>query len=163
MKSSVRNGWIGVGVCVVLSLARAQEAQQKTPRIEDLAWLSGGWTTTHDDVTVEEHWIAPAGKTMLAVGRTVTKEHTLFFEFLRIEQRKDGLVYVAQPGGKSPGTDFRLTTFKEHSAKFENPEHDFPKSLEYSLQADGTLVAHLEGDEGGKPAQQDFHYSRIAR
>ena len=60
---------------------------------------------TSGDVTVEEHWTAPSGGTMLAVGRTVKKERTLFFEFLRIETRKDGLVYVAQPKGVSPGTD----------------------------------------------------------
>ncbi len=118
---------------------------------------------TSGEVTVEEHWTAPSGGTMLAVGRTVKKERTLFFEFLRIETRKDGLVYVAQPKGVSPGTDFKLTTSNEHSAKFENPEHDNPKSLEYTLQPDGTLAVHLEGDEGGKPAHEDFHYSRIAK
>ena len=88
---------------------------------------------------------------------------TLFFEFLRIETRKDGLYYVAQPKGASPGTDFKLTKLEKQSAKFENPAHDYPKSLEYTLQADGTLLAHLEGVEEGKPAQDDFQYSRMAK
>jgi hypothetical protein len=163
-----RAGWlvsVGLfGVCAsAAAIALAQDAQPKAPRIEDLAWLAGGWTEEQGDVTVEEHWIAPAGGMMLAVGRTSTKEKTLFFEFLRIETRKDGLFYVAQPKGAAPGTDFKLTKLAKQSVKFENPAHDFPKSLEYTLQADGTLLAHLEGVEDGKPAQDDFQYSRMAK
>lgn len=159
--------WVSVGFVVAASsataIALAQDAQPKAPRIEDLAWLAGGWSVAQGDVTVEEHWIPPAGGTMLAVGRTSTAEKTLFFEFLRIETRKDGLVYVAQPKGAAPGTDFKLTKMIEHSVKFENPAHDFPKSLEYTLHADGTLLAHLEGLEDGKPATDDFLYSRAAK
>jgi len=155
-------GLVGVGLSAA-AIALAQDAQPKAPRIEDLAWLTGNWSLNQNEVTVEEHWIAPAGGTMLAVGRTSTAEKTLFFEFLRIETRKDGLYYVAQPKGNSPGTDFKLTKMIEHSVKFENPAHDFPKSLEYTLHADGTLLAHLEGLEDGKPAEDDFQYSRMAK
>lgn len=163
--------WIALGICAALgaaapisSSARAQDANAAKPmKIADVAWLTGGWTTTDGGVTIEEHWIAPAGGTMLAVGRTTKGERTMFFEFLRIEQRRDSLVYVAQPAGKSPGTDFTATKCEKNKIVFANPEHDFPKSIAYELKDDGTLLAHLEGDEHGKPAREDFHYSRATK
>ena len=150
----------------LFSLALAQTPPQPSPasKLDELAWLTGGWEMEHDGVLVEEHWIAPKGGVMLGCGRTIANGKALFFEFLRLEQRKDGEVYyVAHPGGKSPGTDFKLTGAAGGSWSFENPGHDFPKLIRYSKNADGTVTAHLEGDEGGKPATQEFRYRSIAR
>ena len=58
-----------------------------------------------------------------------------------------GLFYVASPGG-GPSTAFRLTEADEHHVRFENPEHDFPKVIEYTLEEEGQLRARVSGDEG---------------
>jgi hypothetical protein len=67
------------------------------------------------------------------------------FEFLRIVERDGGLVYVAQPNGRPP-TDFVLTELTGDSATFENPAHDFPKTIRYARRGDG-LEARV-GDGG---------------
>ena len=131
--------------------------------VEALDWLAGGWELEQDGAQVEEHWIAPKGGCLLGVGRTITQGKTVFFEFLRIEQRKDGLFYVAHPAARSPGTDFVLTSAKDGAWTFENPGHDFPKLIRYTREANGGLTAHLEAVEHGQPAAQDFHYTRIER
>jgi hypothetical protein len=132
---------------------RAQSAES----IDSLAWMAGAWTGTMGRAAIEEHWIAPRGGTMLAVSRTTAGDRTVAFEFLRLEQRADGIFYLAQPGGRPP-TEFRLTTRDGESATFENPQHDHPKIIRYRRQGN-TLVAEIEGDEKGRHVKQSFTFT----
>jgi len=129
--------------------------------LDSLAWLTGAWTGTMGKATIEEHWIPAAGKTMFGVSRTVVGDRTVMFEFLRLEQRPDGIVYVAQPNGRTP-TEFRLIASGPSFATFENPQHDMPKIIRYAKDGEATLVAEIEGDEKGKPVKQRFTFSRVA-
>jgi hypothetical protein len=147
---------------VLPSSPRTEDPPARAATLADLAWLEGGWTTRGGTVTTEEHWIAPKAKSMLGVGRAVRGDQTLFFEFLRLEERADGIYYVAHPNaGKS--TEFNLASWSATEFRFENPAHDFPRTIRYTRRADGTLVAHLEGVEGGAPAAEDIVYSRIEK
>ncbi len=122
-----------------------------TPDIADLAWISGDWQTpSGQKAQIEEHWTTPAGATMMGLSRTVAQGKTVEFEYLRIEQRADGIYYVAHPKGRCPGTDFKLTSLTGKEAVFENPEHDFPKRIIYRKSDDGSLVASIDGGPGTK-------------
>lgn len=134
---------------------------QVTSDIADLAWMAGDWgSDSSARVSFEEHWIPPAGGMMLAVSRTMAGGKVVEFEFLRIEVRADGIYYVAQPGGKTP-VAFRLTQSTKTSARFENPQHDHPKIIEYKLDGPDTLLAAIEGDEGGRHKRQVFRFLRM--
>lgn len=136
----------------------AQNTQQKSAwTVADLAWMSGSWATAQGKLQIEEHWTRPAGDSMIGMGRTVSGGKTVFFEYLRIEARADGIFYVAHPKAR-PGTDFKLTRMQGNEALFENPAHDNPKRILYRKNADGTLTARVEGDENGKPVSEEFHY-----
>ena len=94
---------------------------------------------------------------MLGLGRTLAKGKTVKFEFLRIEQRTDGLVYVAQPGGQLP-TEFRLANSEGDEWVFENLQHDFPKRIRYRRTGADSLTARVEDESGAKHV--DFLYRR---
>jgi hypothetical protein len=151
---------IAVALIAAVGAPPAISAQAgTTASIESLAWMGGSWKGSLGKAAIEEHWIQPAGKTMLAVSRTVVGDRTAAFEFLRIEERADGVYYVAQPQGRPP-TDFKLTSVSGHSAVFENPQHDMPKIIRY--RRDGTtLVAEIEGDEKGKHVKQAFTFTLV--
>jgi hypothetical protein len=133
---------------------------QTATSVDNLAWIAGGWQGKMGRAENEEHWLAPKGGAMLGMSRTVAGGRMVMFEFLRIEQRADGIFYVAQPKGRPP-VDFKLTRSSEKEAVFENPQHDHPKRIAYRLQQDGSLVAHLEGEEKGKRVSQDFRFERV--
>lgn len=121
--------------------------------LADLAWLAGSWAGDHDGGRIEEHWMAPAGRTMSGMSRLVVNGRTAFHEYLRIRQNDDGTIdYLAQPGGRCPPTPFRLTSLSPTGAVFENPKHDDPKLIRYELGADGTLTATTEGEPNGRPS-----------
>ena len=121
----------------------------------DLAFLQGEWEGGTPDLRFEERWTEESGGLMLGLGRTVKDNRAVAFEFLRIEFRKDGVFYVAQPGGVPP-TEFQLTASDVHSATFENPKHDHPKRIRYVLSPEGELAVDLDGDEG----KQTFRFRR---
>ena len=124
----------------------------------DLAFMKGAWEGGQGSVKFEERWTEEAGGLMLGVSRTIKGDRAVAFEFLRIEFRKDGVFYVAQPGG-GPKTEFKLTTSDGKSATFENPAHDHPKLIRYSRVADGTMKAELDGAEG----KQAFVFKPVPR
>ena len=125
---------------------------------QDLAFMKGAWEGGPPGMKFEERWTEEAGGLMLGISRTLKGDRAIAFEFLRIEFRKDATVYVAQPGGK-PKTDFKLTASDGKSATFENPDHDHPKMIRYSLTPEGALKAELDGAEG----KQAFVFKPVQR
>ena len=123
----------------------------QTPTIADLSWIAGDWQTAPGGrAQIEEHWTSVAGGSMMGMSRTVAGEKTVEFEYLRIEQRADGVYYVAHPKARCPGTDFKLTKASATEAVFENPQHDFPKRIIYRKTAEDSLTASIDGGEGTK-------------
>jgi hypothetical protein len=148
-----------VVVLLGLLLAPAAFADPRPAGAATLGWLAGEWRMD-GDTRVEEHWTTPEGGKLIGMGRTVAGGKTVFFEYLRIEDRADGTYYVAQPLGRPP-TDFKLVRATASEAVFENPAHDFPKRIHYRREADGTLVARVEGDPGDKEKAEEFRYRSV--
>jgi hypothetical protein len=128
--------------------------------LTQVAWIAGTWTGTSasGETTFEERWTPAAGGSMLAISRTLRDGALSAFEFLCIVERDGGLVYQAMPNGRSPATDFTLTTIDPDNAVFENPGHDFPKKIRYTKRPDGSLEAVASGDASSKP--QTFIFRR---
>ena len=151
-----------LSILMIASGCLCLPAQSREPS-SDFAWLAGGWQgTMGGKAQIEEHWIQPAGGTMLAVSRTIANGRTVAFEFLRIESRADGIYYVAQPQGRPP-VEFKLTQQSENRAVFENPQHDHPKIIRYSKEGDGSLHAEIEGDEKGKHKKMEFKFQPVSQ
>jgi len=122
----------------------------QTPTLADISWLSGAWQSDPNAKRqTEEHWTTAAGASMLGMSRTVAGEKTVEFEYLRIEQRADGIYYVAHPKARCPATDFKLTRASATEVVFKNPQHDFPKRIIYRKNGD-ELTASIDGGEGTK-------------
>lgn len=125
--------------------------------ITSLSWLAGGWAGDDAGVFNEEFWISPKAGTMFAVHRDVKNGKTVAFEFLRIEERGDSLVYIATPDGK-PTTPFRLVESGDKRVVFENETMDFPRRVMY-FRDGAKLHARIEGAHGGKPAAKEWVWS----
>jgi hypothetical protein len=136
---------------IFLAIFLLSNLSPQTPTIADLSWISGDWQTAPGGrAQIEEHWTNVAGGSMMGMSRTVAGEKTVEFEYLRIEQRTDGVYYVAHPKARCPGTDFKLTKASGTEAVFENPQHDFPKRIIYRKNGDDSLTASIDGGDGTK-------------
>ena len=144
----------------LLAITIAFTIYPQTPTLADISWISGDWQTEPGGKRqIDEHWTTVAGASMLGMSRTVAGDKTVEFEYLRIEQRADGIYYVAHPKARCPGTDFKLTRASATEAVFENPQHDFPKRIIYRKSGDDSLTASIDGGEGTRA--MSFPYKRI--
>lgn len=102
---------------------------------------------------------------MLGLNRTTVAggERATAWEYLRIEQRGRKVVYLASPGGRSPATPFALTELGPSRAVFENPEHDYPRRIEYHLTDAGQLEVQLSGEEHGGESGLDWTFDVVGR
>ena len=121
-------------------------------------WMTGSWTAEMNGMKMEEHWTSASGGVMLGMHRDAGKKTS--FEFLRIEQQKDGsLVYQAQPGGR-PATSFALKSIDDSRVVFENPKHDFPQRIIYWRKGE-ELCGRVEGTIGGKSESEEWCWTRM--
>ncbi|MGZ3480680.1 MAG: DUF6265 family protein [Myxococcaceae bacterium] len=125
-----------------------------SPGISQLGWLGGAWSGDDRGTLNEEVWLAPAGGLMLGMHRDTAGGKATGFEFLRIEQDGEGLVYRAMPEGR-PATEFRRMAQGPGCIVFENPEHAFPRRILYWRDGQ-TLHARIEGSRQGKPASREW-------
>jgi hypothetical protein len=120
--------------------------------VEDLVWMTGYWQSDDRGVLNEECWLAPGGSVMLGLHRDTFDDGRMKFEYLRIMDTADGVVYYASPQGFET-TKFRLTAYSDkdgaRQAVFENPDHNFPRTIRYTLNG-GILTAEVEGLDDGQ-------------
>lgn len=127
-----------------------------------VAWLAGCWQADGGDAGSQEHWLAPAGASMLGVSRTVAGARTAGFEFMQLRVDEQGrLVFIAHPGGK-PGTSFVQATSADDTIAFESPRADFPQRVVYRRLAADKLLAWIEGSQGGQQRKLEFPMTRVA-
>jgi Domain of unknown function (DUF6265) len=143
---------------VVVLCGAAVAVQGTKPVIADLSWMAGSWTGESRGIQMEEHWTAPNGNSMVGIHRDTGKGRTLLFEFLRIEQQGDQIVYLSMPNGRSPATPFPLKEVSGTRVVFENPAHDFPQRIIYWKDGND-LRARIEGTQNGKPAGEEWRWS----
>jgi hypothetical protein len=124
--------------------------------VADMIWMSGCWASTEEEPGSGEQWMAPAGRSMLGMSRTVRGGATVAVEFLRITEVEDGgIVLVTLPSGQQ-ATTFALVSQSENEVVFENPEHDFPQRVTYRLMSEKLLAGRIEGTINGAVRTIDF-------
>jgi hypothetical protein len=142
-------GW-GVSATLTVSdgpkAPDAAESGSAGQGVERLAWLAGCW----QGEAGEECWLAPRDGSMLAMNRGPARaDKAPAFELLRVVEADEGLVLLAQPGGRSPATPFGATEVGDSQVIFANPAHDFPQRITY--RRDGaTLRARVEAQQDGE-------------
>ncbi len=131
--------------------------------INQLAWLAGKWRHEKAGRVIDEQWMAPAVGVMLGMSRTVSRGKVTEHEFMQVREGPGGALYfIAQPSGQKEAA-FQIKSLSATEAVFENPQHDFPQRIIYTLQPDGSLLAAIEGPGGadGKDRRIEFSYKRI--
>ena len=136
-------------------LGRAGQAPK--PTLDSLSWMAGSWSGTSRGIEMEEHWTAPKGNSMIGIHRDVAKGRTMLFEFLRIEQQGDQIVYLSMPNGRSPATPFPLKEVSGTRVAFENAAHDFPQRIIYWKDGND-LRARIEGTMNGKAGSEEWRW-----
>ena len=132
-----------------------------------LAWMRGCWEGKVNQRDFREEWLPPASDMMVGVSQTTLRDKTVDFEYLRLEQRPEGVFYVAAPSGKNEAA-FRLTGQATASGgdevfTFVNamPGVEYPQRIIYRHASEGWLYATVEGKIKGVDKQVIFPMRRV--
>jgi hypothetical protein len=147
--------------CVVLFILCGCFAARAQNSVDSLTWMTGCWelNVPQRQMTITEHWMKPAGGTLIGMSRTVRGGKTTGFEYIRIVTTEGGIDYVAKPSSNKDETAFRLVKSSASEAVFENLAHDFPQRIIYRSQPGG-LFARIEGTQNGKLNGMDIPMKR---
>lgn len=149
-------------LALIVCMLSPAAGQKKISAIADLSEMAGCWERRDPkkEMLVSEQWMSPAGTSILGMGRTVKKEKTVDYEFMRIEQREDGLYFVAQPKANTTETAFKLIRSSNNEIVFENKDHDFPQRVIYKLSG-RALTGRIEGISNSRSIAIDFPMNRV--
>ncbi len=155
--------WSKYGLFLIFLAAAGIAVGQKNSvtAISDLDGMAGCWERNDKakSLLVSEQWMKPAGTSILGMGRTVKKGKTVDYEYMRIEQRADGIYFVSKPKANTEETAFKLIRSTLSEVVFENAEHDFPQRVIYKLKG-SKMTGRIEGNENGKFLGIDFPMTR---
>ena len=141
------------------SLLAGPPTPQGSVSLDQLSWISGCWEGQTGNRVYTEQWMKPAGGLMMGMSRTVAGDKATEYEFLQIRQQGQNILYVAKPSGQTEAS-FTLVRHSDREAVFENPQHDFPQRIIYRVQADGALLARIEGKNNGTDRAVDYPMKR---
>ena len=133
-------------VLVVLTIA-ATSAFAQTTDIGKVEWLVGKWTRTNAKPgrSGVEIWTKKSATELVGRGISLKGTDTTFVEKLRIVVKDNKLFYVSDVPENKGEVWFGFTVLTENGFVCEDPKHDFPKKISYTLSG-GELTAVVSGD-----------------
>jgi len=136
--------------CALLLLLGSTSFAQKRTALDfkKLEWLSGNWTRINmkPGRTGTESWKKVSPAKLTGEGITMRGKDTIFVEKLSLVLKGNDIYYVAEVSDGKPPVSFKLTHLTDSSFICENPQHDFPTKIAYTLK-DGRITAIVSGGD----------------
>ena len=115
------------------------------PAGETLEWMVGRWRSEVESTVFLEAWTRDADGILHGRAQSHKADGTEIFlnETMFITWRDEGLVYAVDPENDGVFIEFVASECGPDSVKFDNPDNEFPKRIEYRRNEQGELSAHL--------------------
>jgi len=144
---------------VLVALAHAHPVPAQDAGLEAVAWMGGCWVAESSDALTEEMWMLPSGGLMVGMARTVRDGRARGHEFLLLSVKEGLLTYSAHPSGQA-AADFGAVDVEEGRVRFENPNHDSPKALEYRRLSTDSIIVGVFGEIDASGPDFQVRYER---
>lgn len=130
--------------------------------IDRIGWLQGSWAGGTPGKQMLETWRRQNDSTYAGKSVLIKGADTLLLETVSLEQRGGQLYYVPTVNGQNEGKPvrFTLTHITDRRLVFENPAHDFPQKVSYTLIHADSLLAEISGTVQGQIKTRQFPMKR---
>lgn len=120
---------------------------QTSDQLAKMEWLLGNWNRTNAKPgrTGVEIWSKKSDNELTGRGIAMKGVDTVFVEKLKIIHKDKKCYYVADVAQNKSEVFFEITSINDKGFVCENPNHDFPKKIEYRLEG-GQLKATISGN-----------------
>lgn len=132
-----------ISILLVTAYCAQGQAEEELQKFE---WLCATWERldTKPGQHAFEIW-EMKGDRLNGIGYTLQGEDTVFVEHLSIIIRDSELYYGSEVSHNPAAVYFKIQVTGNTSFKSSNPDHDFPKAIDYSLVGE-MLTATISGD-----------------
>lgn len=141
-------------ICVT---AKAQNATT----IKQMQWLEGSWK--NDKTGNIETWRLVNDTTLGGISTHKDDDgEALVDEVIRIVLRGNSFYYIPLVPDQNKGkeVEFKVVAFTAKSFTAENPSHDFPQRITYTLKDATHLYATIQGKQNGKNKVVEFFFTK---
>jgi hypothetical protein len=147
---------------LVIVSCKNSETNEKE-KIKATNWLLGKWENKVDEGILSESWKKLNDSTFQAESFFIKDKDTLHFETITLEQKGENLIYSATVKGQNDDkpVSFHMTSETDKKLVFENPKHDYPQKITYTLINKDSLVAEISGIQLGKPSSEKFGMKKL--
>lgn len=146
-------------ILLLLAIVSCKNSEtNEKEKIKKTNWLLGKWENKVDEGVLTENWKRLNDSTFQAESFFIKEKDTLHFESITLQQKGEELFYNSTVKGQNndkPVT-FNMTSETDKKSVFENPKHDYPQKITYSLINKDSLVAEISGIQLGKPSSEKF-------
>jgi hypothetical protein len=126
--------------------------------------LCGSWQYLQKDQSSNETWQQINDSLYTGLGVSINESgDTVFIEKLRIYRRNGHWIYGVSVADQNQANEksFVLKPYDGATWYFENPKHDFPQKICYTLKSPDELFAWIEGKTEQGSRREYFHFERI--
>jgi hypothetical protein len=113
--------------------------------------LLGEWISENSSGVTIENWEQVSQHSFEGFGKTISADSNKVksYESLRLVKMSGQIFYIAKVSHNILPIAFALTTCSDSMAIFENADHDFPKKIEYKLQAHDKILVTVSSEDNG--------------
>jgi hypothetical protein len=133
-------------------------------RLEPFHWLLGTWKMETGRYDIIETWKAMDDSSLLGSSIRVSKAgDSVLTETIRLVSRNQEYYYIPKAFGQNNDqpVEFRITSYSDSGFISENPKHDFPRRIGYTLRGPDRIHAFIDDGKQVPEKKFDFIYSRI--
>ncbi|MFH0734869.1 MAG: DUF6265 family protein [bacterium] len=111
----------------------------------------GKWICLNGDKIQTETWEEILDNTFRGKGINIdnTTNKIMDYEDLLLVQMDNDIFYIAKVSKNEFPVPFKLTAVSKNQVVFENPNHDFPQKIIYSLLEPNKLKVEVKAGENG--------------
>ncbi len=157
-----------VFIAAIISCTNTNDANKEKESttshvIQKANWLIGEWQHNSGTEKVTEIWEMENDSVYRGKSYSLRNDDTVSSERIRLEAHGEQLFYIPVVKDQNIGevVKFTLKTVDNNQLVFENPTHDFPQKISYSLITKDSLLAEISGLYKGKQEAEKFPMHRV--
>ncbi|PZR26469.1 MAG: hypothetical protein DI535_14460 [Citrobacter freundii] len=142
---------------IILTMVCNPSAAQTNP-LSAAEWLLGKWENQTQRGKMVEEWSKLNDSTFAGRSYVITATDSIALESILLKKERNDLYYIPTVKGQNNDqpVKFKLKSSDTNSLVFENPAHDFPQKISYTLESERSLLAEISGMMNGQQRSRKF-------
>lgn len=155
--------YISLLAFVLLIFSCQKKGVNKFEKIEKMNWLIGYWELKLNEGLLVESWTKANDSIFIGKSYFLKGSDTIHSEKIQLTQSKENLFYSPTVAGQNndKAINFKLTSINETLFVFENPAHDYPQKISYSIENTTSFTATISGKMQGKFNEEKFTMKKL--